>query len=211
MTCLFIDTLTTFTPISLFRHISAVHRFTSPKGTVKNRSVINDLTVRVGGAVLASAVYGLVVLICYRSWLAVHLVIYFEGIRDISATHSADHISLVALFLPLGWAAREFIFTPAVGAKPDAHDKKTAAFNPETATLSETMEWNFWGFSKKTRVLVERTATAAAIGGLHTWVQAYFTIEGVEAYGAAGWAIIWVFAAIATGTAFSWVANYDGV
>ena len=37
------------------------------------------------------------------------------------------------------------------------------------------------------------------------------TVEGTEAYGAAGWAGVWAAAAAATGGAYWWVANVEGV
>ena len=140
-----------------------------------------------------------------------HLVIYFDGLRDISAAHSAALPYLIASSLPIGYAAREFIFTPATGARPDLGDIRAKAFNPETATLMETVRYNVWGFSKRTRTLVKRTATLVAVAGAHAWLQVYVTIEGAEGYGAAGWAGVWATAAALTGAAFWWVADVEGL
>ena len=208
---LLIDVLTTYIPFSLLRPVSPTHVAQAPKGAVSNRSIINDMPIRLYTAILAAGIYGVTVYGSFATWLPVHLVIYFDGIHDISAAHSAALPFLIASFLPVGYAAREFIFTPATGTKRDLGDIKSLAFNPETATLLETVQYNVWGYSKRTRTLIKRTATLAALSGLNTWLQVYFTIEGTEGYGAAGWAAVWATAAAVTGIVFWWVGDVDGV
>lgn len=211
ISCLTIDILTTYIPFKLLRDLSATHRAEAPKGSVSNRSVINDLSVRIYTTLLAAGIYGVVVFGSFGTWLPVYLVVHFDGLKDISAAHSAALPFLIISFLPIGYAAREFMFTPATGAKPDAHDRQMAAFNPVTATLGETVIYNVWGHSKRTRTLIQRTTILALITGLHTWLQTYVAIEGVEGYGAAGWSGVWALAAVVTGAAFWWVADVEGV
>ena len=208
---LFIDVLTTYVPFSLLRPLSPTHDAEAPKAAVSNRSVINDIPIRLYTTILAAGIYGVVVYGSFSTWLPVHLVIYFDGIRDISGAHSAALPFLIMSFLPVGYAAREFLFTPATGAKRDLEDIKNLSFNPVTATLSETVQYNVWGHSKRTRTLIKRTATLVAVSGLNTWVQIYFTIEGTEGYGAAGWAGVWATAAALTGVLFWWVGDVDGI
>ena len=98
-----------------------------------------------------------------------------------------------------------------MGAKKDSEDAKIEAFDPETATLGETVWFNVWGYSKRTRTLVLRTATVVVVGGFHTWLQTYVTVEGAEGYGAAGWASVWALAATVTGVVFLWVGDVEGV
>ena len=140
-----------------------------------------------------------------------YLVTHFDGIRDIGAAHGAAFPFLIWSFLPVGYAAREFLFSPSAGAKKDTSDVKREAFNPVTATLGETVVYNLWGYSKKNRVLIIRTATLATVSWLSSWYQIYFTVEGAEGYGAAIWSGIWAFAAVVTGAAFAWVEDVDGV
>lgn len=211
ISCLLVDTLTAYIPLSLLRDPSVTHLRKAPKGGVPNSVVINDLSVRLYLSILAAGIYGVVVFGSFATFLPVHLVIHFDGIKDISAAHNAAFPLLILLFLPIGYAAREFLFTASSGAKPDAHDSKTACFNPESANLRETIEHNLWGYSKRTRTLIKRTATLVFITGLHTWLQTYVAIEGVEGYGAAGWSGVWALAATITGLAFWWVGNVDGV
>lgn len=211
ISCLTIDALAAYIPFSLLRDVSATHRSRAPKDAVSNQSVINDLSVRIYTSLLAAGIYSVVVFGSFGSWLPVHLIIHFDGIRDISAAHSAALPFLILSFFPLGVAAREFLFTTATGAKPDAHDGKVASFNPETATLGETVWYNIWGHSKRTRTLIQRTVTLVAVTGFHTWLQTFVAIEGAESYGAAGWSGIWAVAATATGMAYWWVGDVEGV
>ena len=211
ISCLTIDILTTYLPFRLLREVSPTHTLEAPKGLVSNRSVINDLSVRAYTTVLAAGIYGVVVFGSFGTWLPVYLVIHFDGIRDISAAHSAALPFLIASFLPIGYAAREFLFTAATGAKPDAYDKELARFNAATATLGETIMYNLFGYSKRTRTLVKRTATVAITAGLHTWLQTYVAIEGAEALGAAGWSGVWAIAAALTGAAYWWVGDVEGM
>lgn len=211
MSCLTVDILSAYIPFSLLRTVSPTHRREAPKSAVSNRSIINDLSTRIYTSLLAAGIYSVVVFGSFSTWLPVYLVIHFDGIKDVSAAHSAALPFLILSFLPIGYAAREFLFTAATGAKPDAHDLKTAAFNPETATLLETIKHNVWGHSKRTRTLIKRTATLVLVSALHTWLQTYVAIEGAEGYGAAGWSGVWALAATITGAAYWWVGDVEGV
>lgn len=211
LTCLVIDTLSTYIPFRLLRDPSATHRRVTPKGTVANRSLINDSSVRIYTSLLAAAIYGVVVFGSFGSWLPVYLVVHFDGLRDISAAHTAALPKLIALSLPVGYAAREFIFTPATGSRPDSYDDQIASFDPETASLAETLLYNLWGYSKRTRTLIKRTLTLAASTGFHNWLQTYVAIEGAESSGAAGWSAVWALAAVVTGAAFWWVGDVEGI
>ena len=211
ITCLIIDTVATFVPFYLLRISSSVHSIQTPKGVAANRSVINDFGIQISTSLLAASIYGVVVLGSFGTWLPVYLVTHFDGIRDISALYEANFPLVAGGFIPVGFAAKVFLFTPATAAKPDAHDKSTAAFNPETATLYETIMYNLWGYSKRTRTMIKRTATLVTVSGLHTWLQTYASVEGAEGFGAAGWSSVWAVAAMLTGVAFWWVADVDGV
>ncbi len=211
ISCLTIDVLTTWLPFRLLRELSPTHITNAPKGLVSNRSVINDLSVQVYTTLLAAGIYGVVVFGSFGTWLPVYLVTHFDGLPDISAAHSAALPFLIMSFIPIGYAAKEFLFTAATGARADAYDKELARFNPATATLGETIIHNIFGYSKRTRTLIKRTATVAITGGLHTWLQTYVAIEGVEGFGAAGWSVTWAIAAMLTGAAFWWVADVEGI
>ena len=203
--------LATYIPFRLFRPLIPQHTAEAPKGAVANRSIINDWEVSVYNSLLAAGIYGVVVYSSFATWLPVHLVLHFDGLRDISAAHEASVPLLLASFIPIGIAAKSFLFTPATGATRNLDDIKATVFNPETATLAETIKYNLWGYSKRTRVMITRTATLAAVSFLNTFLQAGVTVEGADVYGAAGWASIWATAAALTGTMFWWVGDVDGV
>lgn len=209
LSCLTIDVLSVYIPFALLRDISASHRISAPKGAVQNPNLVNDFQLRLIASMLGASVYGAVVFSGLRSWIPVYFTIYFEGIRDLSTAHSAVFLWLAASFMPIGYAAEEFVFRPAFGSKPNAYDKKIASFNPETASLADTLEYNIWGYSARTRTLIQRTMTLVAVSGFHTWIQTYVAIEGVQGYGAAGWSGLWATAAMVTGVTFWWIGNIE--
>ncbi len=209
--CIAIDTLAAYVPFYSLKVSSSIHSIKTPKGVAANRSVINDVYVQVYTSLLAAGIYTVVVFGSYGLWLPVFLETHFDGLRDISAAHSQNFPWLILSFLPTGFAAKVFLFTPAIAAKADKYDKKMAAFNPETATLGETLVYNLWGYSHRARTLIKRTATLLAVGAAHTIIQTYGSLEGAEFLGAAGWSSVWGLAATLTCVAFLWVGDVDGV
>ncbi|KAI9809500.1 MAG: hypothetical protein M1827_006806 [Pycnora praestabilis] len=196
-----------YLPFRFLRPLSPTHNATAPKSAVANHSIINDLPVRIYTTLLAASIYSVVVYASYYTWLPVYLVVHFDGMRNISAAHSAAVPALLASFVPIGYAAREFIFTPSTGARMDRGDAIASAFNPATATLGETVWHNVWGYPKRTKVIIERTATLVVVSGLNTWLQTYVTIEGAEGSGAAGWSGVWAAAGALTGAVLWWVGD----
>ena len=209
--CLTIDILAAWLPFYFLKVSSSIHSVKTPRGVAANRSVINDYGVQIATSLLAAGIYGVVVLTSYSSWLPTYLVTHFDGIVDITALHNKNFAWLVGSFLPLGFAAKVFLFTPATASKPDRHDKEVAKFDPESATLGETVWYNIWGYSHRTRSLIKRTMTLVVVGGLHTSQQTYITIKGAEGYGAIGWSSVWALAATLTGAAFWWVGDVQGI
>ena len=210
-TCITIDVLSTWIPFALLRDSAPFHKPDVPKREVANRSILKDLPIRVYTSVLGAAVYGAVVSASYRSWLPVHLVIHFYGLKSIKAVHVADFPQLFLACSVIGYAAAGFLFTPALGAKPDEYDIEIAKFNPETATLSETIWYNVWGYSKRSRTLIKRTTTLALASAVHTGMRIYIGIEGADLAGAIGWGSIWAVASTLTGAVFWWVGDVDAV
>ncbi|KAL9028519.1 MAG: hypothetical protein Q9196_003127 [Gyalolechia fulgens] len=206
-----IDVVSTYLPFTLFRDSSPIHQSDAPKSLVANKSILNDLSVQICTSVLAAAVYGLVVYGSFHGWLPAFLIVHFEGLRDLSGAYTADLHLVTAGFIVSGYAAQSFLFMPALGARPDAHDLKMAEFDPETATLGQTVWYNVWGYSKRSRTLIKRTATLAIASAMQTGIRTYLTIEGVELAGAAGWAAMWAAAAVLVGGVFWWVGDVDGV
>lgn len=202
-----IDIITNYLPFRLLRPLLPAHEPTSTEVPVPNRPIITNLPVRILTSLLAAAIYGIVLYASYASWLSVHLVTYFEGLKDISAAHSPAFPLLVLSLIGVGYAAREFLFTPFAGSTSDPRDAMAPPFDPATATLGETLRYNLWGYSKRSKFIITRTITLMLVTGLNTWLHTFVTIEGAENYGALGWSAIWVVSAAITGLAFWWVAD----
>ena len=211
LSCLAVDLLAMSIPFNLLRRISPAHADDAPQGSIANRSIVSDLPTQAFASLLGAGVYAFVVFGSYYTWLPAHLVLNFDGLRSMAGIYNVQFPILVILFIPVGIAAKVFLFTPSTAAKKDFADAQRESFDAETATLEETFWYNIWGFSNHTRVMISRSAILAGVTFLYSWVQVYASIEGAESLGAAGWAGVWAIAATLTGTAYSWVTNIEGV
>lgn len=208
---LLVDIVSTYLPFSLLRDSSPIHRSEASKREVANRSILNDLNIKLYTSFLAAAVYGVVIYGSFRTWLPGFLIVHFEGLKDLSGAYEAALPGVTVGFLTSGYAAQSFLFRPALGAKPDAHDMQMAEFDAESATLGQTIWYNVWGYSKRSRTLIKRTAILVLASAMQTGLRTYITIEGVEPIGAAGWAAMWASAATLVGAVFWWVGDVEGV
>ncbi|KAI9645783.1 hypothetical protein NHQ30_005216 [Ciborinia camelliae] len=190
LSSLLIDTLTTYIPFRLLRPLSPAH---ADSPSVPNRDITTDIHVQIITTLLAASIYSVTLYGAYMTYMPVYLATYFEGIPTIEATHTATPVSLFPVTLLLGLATRSFIFTAATATK--ASDSKAAPFDPASATLGETIRYNLWGWSKKTKIVITRTATLMVITGVNTFVQTHLTVEGVEVLGAVAYSGVWVVAA----------------
>ncbi|ESZ96914.1 hypothetical protein SBOR_2708 [Sclerotinia borealis F-4128] len=190
LSSLLIDTLTTYIPFRLLRPLSPAH---ADSPSVPNRDITSDLPVQIITTLLAASIYSVTLYGAYMSYMPLYLATYFEGIPSIAAAYSATPTSLLPMTLLLGLATRSFIFTPTTATK--SSDSMAPPFNPETATLGDTIWWNLWGWSKKTKMVIKRTATLMTVTGVNTFLQTYITVEGVEAVGAVAYSGVWVVAA----------------
>ncbi|KAI4202806.1 MAG: hypothetical protein LQ350_002304 [Teloschistes chrysophthalmus] len=208
---IFIDILSIYVPFSLMRDSSPVHRAGASKDEVANRSIVNDIPVMIYTSILAAIVYGLVVYGSFHLWIPEFLIVHFDGLKDLGGANEASFPMIIVAFVMSGIAAQSFLFIPALGAKPDAHDLKMAEFDPETATFGETLWWNVWGYSKRSRTLIKRTATLALTTAMQTGLRTYITVAGVELVGASGWAAMWAAISILVGGVLWWVGDVNGV
>ena len=167
-----------------------------------NRDILTDFSVKTYTTLLAASIYSVTLYTAYVSYLPVYLVTYFEGIPSVAAAHAAKPITLMPLGLTLGLAAKSFIFTPAAAAS----GIPAPPLDTEGATLGETFWYNVWGYSRRTKVLIMRTAVLMLISGVNTFVQTFITLQGVEAIGAAGYSAVWVLASGITGLALGVVS-----
>lgn len=173
---------------------------------VPNNEILTSTSIQIYTTILAGVIYAVTLYTSYATFLPVLLATYFANIPTIEAAHTSSTISLFPLAILLGIASKSFIFTPSVAAVPSLADAKKAAFNPETAGLGEHLVYNIWGYSRRTKVVVKRTAALMLVSGVNTFVQALFTIEGVEAKGAVGFSLVWTVASGITGAALGVVS-----
>jgi hypothetical protein len=207
---LVIDISTTYLPFRLLRPLSTIHTPSSSP----TRTIIDDMTVRLWTTLLATSIYGSIFYISYRTFLPSFLITHFEGLVTLSTAYETSLPILLASMVPVGYAVREFIFSPstaaAAAAESAASGKSSAsspAFNPVTATLGETVLHNVWGYNRHTKVTLQRTATLVGLVLGNTWLQGTLTVAGIDPVGAAGWAGLWAGAGLASGAVFWWVGN----
>lgn len=181
-TSLLIDVLTTYIPFRLLRPLSLAHAASSSELSPKvpNREVVTDVSIQTITTLLSSAIYSVVLYGAYATYLPTYLVTYFEGLQTIEAAHQATPISLIPVTLLLGLACKSFVFTPAAAAAPSLADSRAKAFNPASATLGETFWKNIGGYSRRTKIVAQRTLVLMLVSGVNTFVQSYVVVEGVE-------------------------------
>jgi hypothetical protein len=189
--------------------LSLAHSASNTKNSVQvaNREILTSTSIQIYATILAGAIYAVTLYTAYVSFLPVLLATYFSNIPTIAPAHAATPISLFPLSIFLGLAAKSFIFIPSVATEPSLRDARKAVFNPATASLWEHVVHNVWGYSKRTKVVIKRTATAMLVTGVSTFVQVLFTIEGVEAKGAMGVSVVWLVASGITGAALGAVCT----
>jgi len=206
---LVVEVVSAFLPFLLLRHLSGAH---SAAPGVPNGDIVVDRGIQVLTSLLASITYSVVLFLACRTFLPTTLVLGFEGIPTIEP--AADAVLLgfgspatQVLFLLFGLAARTFIFTPTVTTPRTIEDEKADQFDPATASLGQTVAWNLWGYTTQTKVSILRTAVAMLVSGVSTYLQCWRAINGVESYGAAAYASIWVLAAMVTGLSLRYVGS----
>ncbi|OTB17877.1 hypothetical protein K445DRAFT_315616 [Daldinia sp. EC12] len=195
-----IETLATYIPFRLLRPLSTVH---ADPQHAPNADIVTDRPIVLLTTLLAGAIYSVTLFLAYTTYLPSYLVVYFTSLPTIASAHETTYVGLLPVTLALGFAARAFIFTPAE-ATASSRDKP---FDPVSASLRETVRWNFWGWSAQTKVVIQRTALLMLISGADTFVQTRFTVKGVETPGAAAWSSVWVIAAAVTGLALGAVGS----
>ncbi|KAI9736665.1 MAG: hypothetical protein M1834_000869 [Cirrosporium novae-zelandiae] len=208
ITSLVIDLACVSIPFALLRPLSAVHHKNPPKGSISNRIILNDSGTQFELMILGAAIYAVVIFTGFKTWLPTYLVTHFDGLRTIAPVYDVYVPTLVMTLMPIGFATTQFLFNSTTGAKVE---EVREPFNPEKATLGETLQHNLWAESRRTKVLMSRTAALVLMTGFNTWLQTYVTIAGAEPYGAAGWASVWASASALTGLACFLVGNVDGV
>lgn len=212
---LVIDVTTIAVPFALLRGITHARDKSSPK--TPNQVVAQDVGIQWLTGLFGAAIYTFVVYGSFYTWLPAYMVVHFDGLKSVAKAHDSALLLLFALFGPVGYAATQFIFVPAVGSagNPGITDPKLkpelAPFDPETASLGQTVAYNLGlkqsGFTRRAEILTKRTVTLVTCSFLNTFVRSFVTIEGTELVGALGWASVWATGAALVGAALSWVGD----
>lgn len=200
---LIVDVTSAAVPFYLLRPLSAVHK---PGAKVHNRELV-DVPLQVYTTALATTIYTVTLVLSLRLILPGILVLHFSGLPTLEPAYSASYATVLPVTLAFGAAASVFIFAPFATTGKAKEDEKLNEFDPVSASLGETVWWNTWGYTAKTKVIIRRTAIAALVTGVNTYLASTMTIYGVEPVGAAAYASVWVFAAICTGVGLGLVGG----
>lgn len=194
-----------------------IHAHDAPFVKTPNQEVAQDASVWYLQALFGATVYAVVVYASLTSWLPVYIVTHFDGVRSMRGAHDASVPALIAVFVPVGLAVAQFLFTPAIGSRGNpgitdpALKPETARFDAERATFGQTLAWNLGfgkdGFTKRAEVLAKRSAVLIVSSVVNTFFRTVMTIDGSEVTGALGWAGVWGLAAAVTGLGFAWTVN----
>lgn len=195
-----IETFATYLPFRLLRSLSPAHR---DPVHAPNADLLTDKPIAVLTTLLSGAIYSVTLFAAYATYLPTALIVYYDSLPSIQAAHESTYINLLPVTLLLGFAATNFIFTPAE-AEPET---KPVDFDPVNATLKETVSWNFWSWSNRTKTVIKRTAILMLVTGVSTTLQTALTVAGAEPIGAVAWASPWVFAAAVTGISLGAVGS----
>lgn len=200
-----IDTVSLALPFFLLRPVNfynARQRTDNPK-TVSE--IASDRSINSYMTAFAAAVYSLVVYSSFYTWLPVYMIVHFDEVRSLEAAHNATLPILLVGCMPIGYAAKNFLFKPSIAA---ARTLPTP-FDPRTATLGDTFRYNLGlgSHSNRASILTSRTTLLVAISGINTFVRVFGTVEGTDVFGAAGWAALWSIAAMSVGLGFAWVGE----
>lgn len=204
-----VEVLSTYLPFFLLRQLSAAH---SAAPGVPNQEIVADRAIRVLTSLQSGLVYSVVLYLASRTFLPTTLVVHFNGIPTIKPATEAALLGFGSpttqvLSLLFGLAARSFIFEPVVTTPATLQDQENAEFDPANATLGQTVAWNLWGYTSRSKVCIVRTALAMLFTAVGTYLDTALAINGVESYGAVSYAGVWVASALVTGLSLKYVGN----
>ncbi|KAI9166686.1 hypothetical protein HJFPF1_02800 [Paramyrothecium foliicola] len=196
VSALLVDIVSAAVPFYLLRPLSAVHK---PGAKVHNRELI-DIPLQLYTTALSTTIYTVTLVLSLRMILPRILILYFAGLPTLEPAYGASYATVLPATLAFGAAASVFIFAPFATTGKAKEDDKLGEFDPVSASLGETVWWNAWGYTAKTKVIIRRTVIASLVTGINTYLATTMTVYGIEPTGAAAYASVWVFAAVCSGT-----------
>lgn len=198
-----VDVLSVTVPFHLVLPLSTAYE---PSLRSWNRDLV-DLPMLLLTSLLSTGIYTVTLVLSLRFLLPRTLVAYFNGIPTLEPAYSASYADALPAMLLLGFAASTFVFPPFAATGRAKEDAQIDEFDPVNATLGQTVWWNFWGYTAKEKVVIRRTAAAAALSGVGTYLACTRRMYGIEATGAAAYAAVWATAAVLAGLGLGFVGR----
>ena len=193
LSALAVNVLSIAVPVYLVRPLTG-----RPAKTASNDDLV-DIPMQLYASVLSTAIYTVTLVLSLRFVLPRLLAVYFTGLPSLEPAYGATYVDVLPVTGLFGIAASIFIFAPFVATGKAKEDAELTKFDPVSASLQETVRWNFWGYTAKTKVVIRRTAVAAILTAVSTYLACERGMYGVDATGAAGYAGVWASAALFTG------------
>lgn len=202
-----IDVLSIAVPFFLLRPLSTIHTPSAAAAAgLPNRELL-DLPLQTYTAALSTGIYTVVLVLSLRFILPRILVVNYSGVPTLEPAYNASYAAILPVTTLFGIAASTFIFAPFATTARAKEDDKLNEFDPVAASLGETVWWNVWGYTVKTKVVIRRTIVVALVTAVNTFLASSKTLYRVDASGAAVYAGVWAFAAICSGIGLGFVGG----
>lgn len=172
-------------------------------------NTVNTLTT-----LFAAGIYGVVIYSSLFTWLPIQIVRHFDYVPTLEHAHGANLVVLILACIPLGFAAKNFLFVPSIAAPGAGRASKIEAqhkvFDPATASFSETLAYNLgiarhWGI--RDQILVKRTVVVVIMTLLFSLTKIYGTVHGASAWGSLAWGSVFALASSLIGLGYVWVGD----
>ncbi|KAF4438462.1 hypothetical protein F53441_12785 [Fusarium austroafricanum] len=202
-----IDVISVAVPFLLLRPLSTIHTPSAAAAAgLPNRELL-DLPLQMYTTALSTGIYTVVLVLSMRFIMPRILVVNYPGVPTLEPAYNASYAAILPVTTLFGIAASTFIFAPFATTARAKEDDKINEFDPVAASLGETVWWNVWGYTVKTKVVIRRTIVVAFVTAVNTFLASSKTLYRVDATGAAVYAGVWAFAAICSGIGLGFVGE----
>ncbi|KAF2151052.1 hypothetical protein K461DRAFT_279824 [Myriangium duriaei CBS 260.36] len=204
LTSVVIDLLSSVLPFALLRPQAPYND--PPSSAPASTQLSTSITIRFMVTFFLTVTYAVTIFACLQSFLPSYIVSQFD-IRTLEPVRSATFLILLAALLPIGNAAKSFLYVPSTYLARASLEEKD--FDPKTATFGETIAYNLGlsGWGKREDVLVRRTLLLAALTLGASIAKIFGTVEGAELTGAIGWGGVWAATSLLAGAGLGYVGD----
>jgi len=204
---LLIDITSQTLPFILLRRSSPAHLSSLPLSSSPSINILITL--------LAATVYSATLYISLQTFLPLRIISNFATIRTLEPAHTLSFSAIIAAALPLGLAARSYLYVPSIAA---SHEEDAAVvvktFDHKTATFTETIVYGITNhpvykgiYSRRGQVLCKRMIVLGLLTLGNGIAKIWGTISGAELRGSIEWTVIWIIAGQAVGALVGWVGD----